>query len=126
MNTNTIKVLLVDDDSKLRSSLRREFEDADFLVVEAISVAEARVILAHETFDVVLCDNQMAGTNGTRLLAEVSKEYPDMKRFMLTGDISSTQSFLVEKEIGVCGLFEKPCSSAKLIEEIRKVVSETD
>lgn len=126
MNTSNIKVLLVDDDSRLRASLRRDFEEAGLSVVEAISVAEARVILAREKFDVVLCDNQMAGTNGTRLLAEVSKEYPNMKRFMLTGDISSTQSFLVEKEIGVCGLFEKPCSSQTLIEEINKVISESD
>jgi len=122
MRTKTIRVLIVDDDSKIRTSLTRDFEDAGFGVTSAVSAAEAKVILKTEEFDAILCDNQMTGATGTLLLADISKSFPKIKRFMLSGNISATQTFLVEKEIGVSQLFEKPCSSKTIIEAITKAV----
>lgn len=123
MASKNIRVLIVDDDPKIRASLDRDFEEAGFDVMTAISAAEAKSILSQKSFDAILCDNQMTGMTGTSLLGNVSRDYPNMKRFMLSGDISATQAFLVEKEIGVCGLFEKPCSSNKLIASIVEAVS---
>ena len=65
MRTKTIRVLIVDDDSKIRTSLTRDFEDAGFGVTSAVSAAEAKVILKTEEFDAILCDNQMTGATGT-------------------------------------------------------------
>lgn len=112
-------VLIVDDDAKIRRSLSRAFEDEGFEVDVAISSAEARVLLDRNDFDAIICDNQMPGLNGTRFLAEISKTFPDVKRFMLTGDITNTEAFLVDKEIGVCALLEKPCSSEKLLAAVK-------
>lgn len=113
-------ILIVDDDEKIRRSLARTFEDDGFEVEVAISSAEARVLLDRNSFAAIICDNQMPGINGTRFLAEISKTQPDVKRFMLTGDITHTQAFLVDKEIGVCALFEKPCAGEKILDAVRK------
>jgi len=122
MKNKTIRVLLIDDDPNLRRSLTRQFEEAGLDVETAISAAEAKVVLERNEFDAVLCDNHMVGTSGTNLLGFIRKNYPDIKRFMLSGDISSSQAFLVEHEIGVCGLFSKPCSSEKLVAAIEQAV----
>lgn len=111
-------ILLVDDDEKLLRSFERHFGDSEFEVLTAISAAEALVLLNHAHVDAIVSDNQMTGTNGTRLLATVSKKYPHVLRYMLTGDISKSQAWLVENEIGVCRLFEKPCHPQEILSVI--------
>lgn len=117
------QILLVDDDPKLLRSLARQMAEVGFEVLTAISAAEAMVILSREKVDVIVSDNQMSGTNGTRLLATVCKKYPSVLRFMLTGDITKSHAWLVENEIGVCKLFEKPCKPDEIIREIASSLS---
>lgn len=112
------QILLVDDDPKVLRSLARHMSDVGFNVLSAISAAEAMVYLSREKVDVIVSDNQMSGTNGTRLLAFVCKQYPNVLRFMLTGDITKSHAWLVENEIGVCKLFEKPCKPDEIVREI--------
>ncbi len=120
-----IHVLLVDDDERLLRSLQRSLGEAGFAVEAAISAAEASVMLQRYPIHAVVCDNQMVGTSGTRLLAEIRRDYPKIARFMLTGDISSAHSYLVEREIGVVALFSKPCAPAAIIRAIREHVVPT-
>lgn len=118
MTNQPIRVLIVDDDSRLSASLGRDFEDAGVTVFTAVSAAEANAILKQQRFDAILSDNQMIGANGSRLLADVRKNYPETKRFMLSGDITASQRTLIENEIGVIQIFEKPCRSEVLITSI--------
>ncbi len=123
MKSDSKSILLVDDDEKLMRSLARTFDENQFVVHQAVSAAEAMVILNHNSIDVLICDNQMVGINGTRLLSFVRKNYPNTLRFMLTGDISRSQTVVVENEIGVCEVFEKPYSAEALLESVRHAMS---
>lgn len=125
MTLSNKSILLVDDNTKLLDGLARTFEENDFQVHKAISTAEAIVILNHNEIDVIISDNQMTGANGTRLLAFVCKSFPRVLRFMLTGDISRSQSIIVEHEIGVCQVFEKPCTSQIILESVVEAMAST-
>ena len=117
-----IKVLLVDDDAKLLRSISRHFEENDMEVETAISAAEAKVLLGRESFDAMICDNQMCGTNGTTLLTQIRKDFPKMARFMLSGDISRRQAYLLQWEVGVHAIFAKPCDLNELAIAVKETV----
>ena len=119
------KLLLVDDDAKLLRSISRHFDELGYDVESCISAAEARVLLGRQRFDAIVCDNQMVGTNGTTLLAETCQQYPDMARFMLSGNISNTQEYLLNWEIGVEQIFSKPCDLNELADAIEKAMPAT-
>ncbi len=116
------RVLLVDDDAKLLRGLARHFSAAGFEVATAISGSEAIVMLGQEEFEAIVCDNQMAGLTGTRLLGNIRSQFPNLKRFMLSGDISKTHAWLVENEIGVCRLFHKPCDHNELTTAVAEAI----
>lgn len=60
------KVLVVDDDERVRATLRAVLEVNEFQVTTAPSVNEAVDLIVHETFDVLLCDLHMAGCGRRR------------------------------------------------------------
>jgi signal transduction histidine kinase len=69
----TLKLLLVDDDEVDRMAVRRVLRDlrADVIVKECGSRDEALDAIAAETFDCVLLDYQLPGSNGLETLASI-------------------------------------------------------
>src|SRR6185369_14722186 len=55
------KILLVDDDEAVRTSLKTVLEFSLFRVTAAATVPEALQLIAKEPFDVLLCDLHMPG-----------------------------------------------------------------
>ena len=106
----SIQVLLVDDDTMLLRSLSRVLSERGFEVDTAICAAEARAILKHRPFDVVVCDQNMPGQSGLELLTELKQDHPDLIAMLLSGQVSGVpvaQDWA--KEIGVSRVFSKPC-----------------
>ncbi|MEM7475514.1 MAG: response regulator [Planctomycetota bacterium] len=126
MDETKISLLLVDDDPDLLSALDRTFRREGFRTIKAVSAEEATSILRHYKVDAILCDNQMVGTSGTSFLAQVKYDHPMISRFMLTGDISSTQSWLLLNDIGVDGMFEKPCEPSLIVDAIHQAMTVRD
>jgi CheY-like chemotaxis protein len=72
------RVLLVDDEPLLITSLLRLL-GAEHEVVAASTAAEAlALLLAGERFDVVLCDVRMPGMNGLELYERLRETAPDV------------------------------------------------
>ena len=65
-----IKILIVDDESGIRSLLSEILSEEGFLVYEAPDAAHARQMLAKETFNLILLDIWMPDTD---ILARVSE-----------------------------------------------------
>jgi len=66
-------LLVVDDDSRLRSALRRYLIRSGFRITEAGDAAEARAKLAAFEFDLIVLDVMMPGESGFALLSELRK-----------------------------------------------------
>ena len=65
-------VLAVDDEASIRKILL-EILSADFRIVTAASVAEAREQILHDKPDIILSDINMPGENGLQFLSELKK-----------------------------------------------------
>ena len=66
-------LLVVDDDSRLRSALRRYLQRSGFRVTEAADAADARAKLAAFEFDLLVLDVMMPGESGFVLLSELRR-----------------------------------------------------
>ena len=107
-------VLFVDDEPGVTESLRRLLRRAPFSVVTANSAAEAVEVLTMTEVAVIVSDDRMPGTSGTRLLASVRQDHPDVVRILLTGQASVQSSIDAVNHAAVFRFLTKPCERDEL------------
>ena len=84
MNTETGKILVVDDDADMRGLLSDVLESDGYRLGTAESGEKALQALAEEQYDLVLTDLRMKGMLGTALLSEIKHRYPDTGVILMT------------------------------------------
>ena len=77
-------VLIVDDEEKLRSLLKRIIQLEGFTVFEAADIKSASKLMERETVDAVLCDVKLPDGNGVDYAREIKKHYPLVEVILLT------------------------------------------
>ena len=84
------KVLIIDDEEKLRSLLGRIIALEGFTVIQAGTIKAAMKLLEKEKADVVLCDVKLPDGNGVDFVKQVKPLYPQLEIILLTayGNIS--------------------------------------
>lgn len=114
-------VLIVDDDSLIRSVLRRTLERHDYAVETASNVAEALAILSHCLCDLVLTDLQMPGESGMDLVQAIKQRSVQTPVVMLTG--YGTMDVVVEAlRSGVNDFLTKPPKPKELLSVVDREV----
>ena len=117
------KVLVVDDDSALRLSIRTALEASQkFSVVEAFDGIDGTEKAQKETPDIVLLDVDMPRQNGLETLRKVKEQNPAMIVIMLTAYASIENAVVAMKE-GAYNFLAKPVGSEPLIELIEKALA---
>ena len=82
----TYRILLVDDDELVSSSVTAMIEDLGHTVVAARSAAEALALLSSGTrVDGVITDHAMPGMTGLELAAQLRRRWPDLPVVLATG-----------------------------------------
>lgn len=80
------KLLFVDDERKILSSLNRLMIDVDYEILTAESGQEALEILEEEPdIDLIISDMRMPYMTGYELLSIVKQRYPKVIRVILSG-----------------------------------------
>jgi two-component system chemotaxis response regulator CheY len=104
MNAN---VLVVDDSSLARRTLRQLLEDMGHTVEEATDGAQAieRYFLNHH--DLVILDMVMEGMYGLEVLMKFKQLNPDVRVIVVTADIQNTTKAEV-RAAGAAALINKP------------------
>ena len=77
-------ILIVDDEEKLRSLLKRIITLEGFTVHEAGSLNEASRVLAREPIDVVLCDVKLPDGSGVDFVRQTRTKFPFLEIILLT------------------------------------------
>ena len=118
-----IKVLLVDDQTLFRESLRSVLETRAE-DIEVVGVAangnEALELLLPDLPDVVLMDIRMPEMNGVECTRIIKERYPEIRVLMLT--TFDDDEYVVEAlHIGAAGYLLKDVPPAELISAIRAV-----
>lgn len=85
MNAPALRVLVVDDEDMVRSSLRLFLEDEGFDVRVAPSAEDALVLLREEPVDVAIVDIRLPGRDGNTLILEAHQIRPALRYLIHTG-----------------------------------------
>lgn len=78
------KILIIDDEEKLRSLTARIISLEGFKVTEAADCRQGLKKLAQDNFDLVLCDVKLPDGNGVGLTLEIKSAYPHIEVILLT------------------------------------------
>ena len=122
MSESEYVVLLVDDDARLLRGLERHLVDFSCSVLAAVSAHEALALVRETPVDVVVCDNAMPGMSGVSFLAHLGQEHPDVRRIMLTGQVTDRDRSRLLQEIGVDAILDKPCGAHEVAATISTVL----
>jgi EAL domain-containing protein (putative c-di-GMP-specific phosphodiesterase class I)/FixJ family two-component response regulator len=79
------RLLLLDDEQNILSSLRRLFRRDGYEIHTATDAAQAFELLAANEIGVVISDQRMPGISGTEFLRRVKDIYPNTMRIVLSG-----------------------------------------
>jgi DNA-binding response OmpR family regulator len=104
---NKIKVLMVDDEEKFRSTTEKILQRKGFDTVLAASGEEA-IDKLDENPNVVILDVKMPGMDGHQALEEIKKHSPDLPVIMLTGH-GALPSAKEALQKGAFDYLAKPC-----------------
>ena len=85
MKTNSISVLLVDDDRAILRTFTRILQRAGFAIETAESGKEALERIKSKKYDVALIDMVLGDSNGIDLLPEIKAKSPDAVKIIITG-----------------------------------------
>ena len=116
------RVLLVDDEPRLRASLVRLLEGTHEVTAVGSGVEALEHVGRGEQFDAVLCDVMMPGMGAPEVHAALEKIAPDLARrtlFLTGGAFTSRASEFLASVPNV--KLEKPFDPRALLEALRKV-----
>lgn len=120
---NEAHILVIDDDTRLRSLLQRFLRDNAFYTTTAKSAEEARRFLKEYKFDLLIIDVMMPEENGLDFLAELRNE-SNVPVIMLTA-MGETQDRIVGLEAGADDYLPKPFEPKELVLRIKSILKRT-
>ena len=84
MSCTLKKVLVIDDEIKLRNLLARIIRAEGFDVIEAGTLKEGSKLLATKEVDIILCDVKLPDGNGVDFISIIKPVYPSVEIILLT------------------------------------------
>lgn len=119
MTDPRLKVLIVDDDELLRTSLLQVLTHAGYTACCAENGFAALSEIGHEIPDILLSDLNMPGLSGFELLSKVRHHFPSIRVIAMSGAYFGVEippgvfaDAFYEKASGIGSLMEKVASIA--------------
>jgi two-component system chemotaxis response regulator CheY len=124
MNTNSIKLLVVDDSLIMRKAIIKYLEDYEFIVVgTATNGHSALELFSEHKPDIVTLDLTMPGLNGLTVLDQMLEIYDKSKIIIVTA-LKDKMTGLEALQRGARGYVTKPFNADKLKETLQVVIQE--
>lgn len=120
-DVNNIHILIVDDDIKISSLLKKLLIRNNFIVLTALNVEEANLILDYFHCDIIILDYMLPDINGVEFLKILHNKNNKIPVIMLTAS-NETDVKLESLEIGADDYLSKPFLSKELILRIKNVL----
>jgi DNA-binding NtrC family response regulator len=116
-------ILVVDDDAEMRELIRDILQDRGHQITIATNGDEALKRLSEGDYAAVLTDLRMKGMQGTEVLAEVKRLYPDIGVILMTA-FGSVDTAVESMKRGASDYLTKPVKSEELVRVVERVVRE--
>jgi len=109
MKPHKTSILVIDDESDIRNSLKEFLEDFGYEVTEAGHAEEALELLESRDFDLAIVDLRLPGMSGDVFILEAAKRTLKMKYLIHTGSVGYRLSIeLLELGLTNDDVFHKP------------------
>ncbi len=110
---NLTRILVVDDETALRTTMADLLASSDREIVTAASGEEALAYLEDETFDLLIVDLIMPGIDGLQVMDVAQKLSPQAKIIMLTA-YGTLESAIQAMRRGACDYLLKPANAPQI------------
>ena len=125
MSERSTRLLILDDEPRILSSLRRSLRREPYEVFTAETVSDALHILDSEAIELVLSDHKMPGTTGLEFLAQARDRRPEAIRMLITGWTELIDPEEIS-ELGIRAVITKPWEDPALKETLRMACKALD
>ena len=112
-------ILIVEDETIIRSALRRLLERNQYQVSEAGSVQEARERYSIPSFDLVISDLRLPGAPGTELIA-LAGTTP----VLIMTSYASLRSAVDSMKLGAIDYIAKPFDHDEMLQAVARILRE--
>jgi two-component system nitrogen regulation response regulator NtrX len=115
------KILVIDDEAGIRSSLRGILEDEGFAVTTTDTGETGLDMLKNENFDLILLDIWLPQMSGLDVLAKLKTEEEESQVVMISGHGSIATAVKATK-LGAFDFLEKPLSLEKVVLTVKNAL----
>jgi DNA-binding NtrC family response regulator len=109
------KILVTDDDTECRETIRKTLEREGHTLESACDVDTAIEAVKQGQFDLIVCDFRMPGKTGIDLLKELL-ELDSHVPVLMVSAFADAQTEAAALEYGAVGLLKKPFRRRQLLE----------
>lgn len=118
MGTVMKKILIVEDDTLLNTTLVYNLQEEMLSAASAFSCAQARKLLEAERYDMAILDVNLPDGDGFSLCREVKKSFPAMAVLFLTAN-DLERDMLKGFELGAADYVSKPFPVKVLVKKVK-------
>jgi len=119
------KVLVIDDESAIRDSLKMILEYENYQYIGAASGQDGIAAVERERPDIVLVDIKMPGMDGMEVLRKLRGVDETLPVIMISGH-GTNQTVVEAIKSGALDFFEKPLSSERVIVTLQNVLKQSE
>lgn len=112
------RILIVDDDEFMRTSLKTELEEEGFDVALAVNGTQAVTLAREGHFDLILCDVRMPDIDGIETISAIREVNPSARAIMITA-YASADTPVSALKLRVDDYLMKPFSFSELQKSIK-------
>lgn len=118
------KVLVVEDDSKIRTIVSKILEANGYLVVQAANGVEA--LGQTDKVDIVLLDLFMPGVSGDQFMKKVRSAGNYVPVVVMSAVLDRDQAMKSCEQFGIVDFMEKPFKADELVKKVGKAATVAD
>jgi two-component system, NtrC family, nitrogen regulation response regulator NtrX len=115
------RILIIDDERSVRSSLRETLEFEDYEVDEAVDGAEGWEKIQQGNYDLVFCDIKMPRMDGMEVLALIQKHQVELPVLMISGH-GTIENAIEATRLGAFDFISKPPDLNRLLITVRNAL----
>jgi len=121
---DTGRVLVVEDDESTALFVTRVLRRHGVNAAWVVDAEQASVLLADQSYDVLLADYRLPGRSGIELAADARRLIPEMRIAVMTS-FSACDMEQAARSSGADDFFEKPLHSANFVARMTKLVHQS-
>ena len=121
------RILIIDDESQIRSMLRLMLERVGYEIAEAPDGIEGIRQYRENTADLIITDLIMPNKDGIGMIIDLKKEFPKVKIIAMSGGgVNRPEGYLDgAKKLGATRTLTKPIDRDQMLKAVKETLSDT-